>query len=276
MSRAKRGFRVPVQIWMLVAALLAFYLFFYGVFRWAAMSDIGDRALFTTIDGREVALVSYSFEGPRGVLDLGGFGGSSERERVVAIDTHSHEVLWDTKVSGAFIGAPPRLLVADEHYAYAATDTGLAVLEVASGEVHTEAGSLPGIGAHGTEDRWAYDHDPETDAVLALLDDGSMVAVPVGETAAEPASPEQVDRWQVTLTESHRSLADDIPDLHSEGATSPSGIHLQAVSSPDNYRLDTLLFHDGPSDHDCYSPPCYFDGEGTFVEVSDTSLWSLR
>lgn len=265
--------RAVIGFWCSVGVLLlaGVYLGIYAADRVWIGSDVANRVAFTTVDGREVMVFAWTSDGPEGITDLPRSMKEPKRERASAIDTTTHEVLWDTVIVDYYATRHSAVLAADERFTYVATERGLAILDTATGELHAGVDEVKGIGHDRVRAVGAYDYDEETRSVVARLDDDTVVAIPVGSDEARPAPAAVSQRWAGPLKDADRDWADsEAPGLH-DGIVAPSGIHVENVTDPD---LDTLIFHDRPSDGGCYDDVCWNEEDGVRVTIGGHDFWS--
>ncbi|SEE60381.1 PA2928 family protein [Jiangella alba] len=171
---------------MIVVLVLGAYVVPGFVIRTTA--SIEGRPFFTTVDGRDVALIGYDDDGMPG-LRPGGLGTG-----VLAVDVATGETVWDAELPEATWS--PEVVAAGERYVYVRHTFGVAIIELDDGDTVASDEGIDGLGDEVPHGRWDnYVYDPRREAVLFATDDGDTRQFPLDETAAVPADDATRDTW---------------------------------------------------------------------------------
>jgi hypothetical protein len=189
--------RLPV---LLLGPLLLFGLLFFGLSYLASPEpdiEVQPGIGFAAVDGHDVVLVPYARHGARGMFQL--MVRDMFQVRLAATDLATGEVVWDTQLSDQLIWEAS-VLAAGERYAYLATDSGLAVVDLRSGSVIADGNRVSGLGDKFIAGRSAYGYDPDSRSVMAMNADGAIFAIGLDSANAIPAEPQTAAKWAALLT----------------------------------------------------------------------------
>ncbi|MDA1362850.1 hypothetical protein O1R50_24750 [Glycomyces luteolus] len=158
----------------------------------ALQSGIG----FARHDGTDLALVPYDRNGSGDLIT------SLQHEmfevRMAAVDLATGDTEWDVLLSDE-LSWRTAVVAAGEQYAYLASDDGLMILDLADGDVVTEAGDVPGLEGSQSVSGAAYGFDPAIGAVVALDVNGGVHSIPLDSLEAAPADADTTATWSGVL-----------------------------------------------------------------------------
>lgn len=156
--------------------------------------DIG----FGVVDGREVAIVPFVTDAPRGLLGLPEWLASDGRVVLVsAIDLETREEVWRTRLSGGHPPVQASVVAVGSALAYVATDDGMVILDVRDGDIVARDGGIAGLGGHYLASRTAY--AAHRSDVVTLTKRGDVLAIPVDGTRARQADAAATLAWRDRL-----------------------------------------------------------------------------
>ncbi|GAA3893762.1 PA2928 family protein [Saccharothrix violaceirubra] len=207
-----RRTRLVAPFALLVPLVLFAGLFFGGSYLMTPDPEIEIKAGIGTgrVAGRDVVLVPYERSGPRGMWQL--MFHDMFQVRLAAVDPRDGRVLWDVQLSDRLVW-DAAVVAAGERYAFVATASGPVLLDLVDGSHVAGPDDIAGLGAKFVASPDAYVYDPEGRRVLTVDSDGTVLAIPVDGTAAQPVDvpgwrPEKIRRSEST-TASEASLGDD-------------------------------------------------------------------
>jgi hypothetical protein len=184
----------PLLLVFILPPLLFALLFFGGSYLVSPDPDIKVQPGVGSaqISGRDVVLVPYERHGPRGMFQL--LTQDMFQVRLAAADAGTGEVLWDTQLSDELIWEAS-VLAAGSSYAYVATDSGLKIIDLRDGSV-----TVDGLGSSFFTARSAYGYDAEARQIMALDNQGAILAIRLDSLSAAPAEPMKAATWAKTLS----------------------------------------------------------------------------
>lgn len=172
-------------------AVLGPILFFLGVFFGVPYAvspepdtEISSRLAFATVDGRDVVLVPYQYDGARGMHQL--MFQDMFQGRMSAVDLATGEVIWDVEIQEG-LSVEHGVLAVGSRYVYLSSSDGLWIVELDDGEVVAEPDGIDGLGVKYVAELESYRTDPKTGAVLTRDIDGQVLRIELDSLTAVPA-----------------------------------------------------------------------------------------
>ncbi|GAA0642704.1 hypothetical protein GCM10010174_76730 [Kutzneria viridogrisea] len=213
---------------LLLPPLLFCFLFFGLSYLVAPEPDITVQTGIgsATVDGRDLVLVPYERHGPRGMFQL--MTEDMFQVRLAATDPATGKVRWDTQLSDRLVWEAT-VLAAGQRYAYLATDSGLAIVDIRDGSIAARGDGVAGLGGSFVAKRSAYGYDARRHRVVAMNADGTILAIPLDTLVAKPTE-EDATTWASTLAPDRARITS--PGATASQATLGSGERVEVRARP--------------------------------------------
>ncbi|MFT4048813.1 MAG: PA2928 family protein [Solirubrobacterales bacterium] len=277
--RTRRGRRGVGVTGSLIGFLLFFCAMFFGL-SWLVSPEpdveTAQPVAVAELNGRDVVLVAYSRDGPRGMFQL--MFQPMFQSRLAAIDAETGDAVWDVRLDEE-LSSDMRVLAAGEDRVYIASDEGLYIRSLSDGGAVAEPDAIDGLGDSYVAELGSYDYDAARRLVVAIDQAGELWQIPVGDTTAVPADAETVAAWQEVLSDTFR-FALDFPTT-GEPAIVADGVTLSGRATKAGALTESLVLtaSDGTSsalgDETFLEPEIVLDGTrgtGTATVVGDWSV----
>nr|WP_042193571.1 PA2928 family protein [Kibdelosporangium sp. MJ126-NF4]CEL20779.1 hypothetical protein [Kibdelosporangium sp. MJ126-NF4]CTQ98417.1 hypothetical protein [Kibdelosporangium sp. MJ126-NF4] len=170
---------------------------------------------FATVSGKEIALLPYQRSGTRGMFQM--MTQDMFQVRLAATDLETGQVLWDVQLSDQLTWHA-RVLASGAWNTYVATDGGLVILDLATGDVLARDRDIQGLSRPVTS-RAAYGYDAAAKAVVAMNADGGLSTIALDAITATPAPPVVATAWAGKLS-AGRSINTPTSSSGTEGVIS--------------------------------------------------------
>ncbi|MGO1055164.1 PA2928 family protein [Crossiella sp. CA198] len=151
---------------------------------------------FATVAEKEIALVPYRRSGSRGLFQM--ITQDTFQVRLFAVELDTGRRLWDTQLS-SMPSWQAKVITAGARNAYVATDGGLVILDLASGEILARDGDIQGLPNPVTSSA-AYGYDAASTSIVTMSADGGLRTIPLDTVVAAPAPPELARAWRGKLS----------------------------------------------------------------------------
>lgn len=151
---------------------------------------------FATVSGKEIALQPYQRSGARGMFQM--ITQDMFQVRLAATELETGRVLWDVQLSDELIWQA-KVLASGTWNTYVATDGGLVIMDLASGQVLARDHDILGL-ARPVTSRSAYGYDASIRAVVAMDADGGLHAIALDTITAIPEPPAVARAWNGKLS----------------------------------------------------------------------------
>ncbi|GAA2786076.1 PA2928 family protein [Crossiella cryophila] len=152
---------------------------------------------YATVAEKEIALVPYRRSGSRGLFQM--ITQDTFQVRLFAVELDTGRRLWDTQLSSMPPGWQAKVITAGARNAYVATDGGLVILDLATGDILARDGDIQGLPNPVTSSA-AYGYDASSTSIVAMSADGGLRTIPLDTVVAAPAPPELARTWRSKLS----------------------------------------------------------------------------
>lgn len=180
--------RTLVVLGLTLVALVPFSPFIVPGLVAGTEADVQEGIVFTELEGREVALLTYH---DSSIPRLGALFGAGS-EVIAAVDTETGETVWTGSLPARF----ETLVAAGDEYAYLAGVFGEpAIVQVSDGSLVAQGEEVTGVGPVSPRRAGDYRYAPDREAVLLATGAGELLMIPLDELTAVPADQDTIETW---------------------------------------------------------------------------------